>query len=419
MGLHTSIGNFVSPVLALFGVGTAADLFAYCLLWLVVFFVLVAGVAWAVYECFSAPLRGKERTRMFLNLIEAGFRQGRRPEVSLAEAAQTNDPSLDKRFGQLALRLRDGVRLSEALDDVPTLVPPQTAALVRVGEEIGDLRRVLPACRGLLRDANSQTRNGFNYLAIASLVIMPVMPVLILLLNIVIFPKFVEITQSYNQPTPALTLLVMRIGFWVAAMQILLTLFLWGCIAFYLHGPRAYGPVRVDGRKAPRRRPLLKTPLWNFVGPWLVPLRDRILYALPWRKRRLQRDFCAALALLLDAEIPEPKAVVLAAEATANYVFISRARRALEDLGAGNNLQTALRRFDGSGEFDWRLANATAQEGGFEPALAGWMEALDAKAFQQEQTFSQLFTTGLVLSNGLVTGLIAAGVFTVLISLMQ
>jgi hypothetical protein len=88
----------------------------------------------------------------------------------------------------------------------------------------------------------------------------------------------------------------------------------------------------------------------------------------------------------------------------------------LEDLAAGRRLQAALQRFDNAGEFSWRLANAAAQHGGFLPALSGWMEALDAKAFQQEQTASQLITTGLVLCNGLVAGLIAVGVFTLLIS---
>jgi type II secretory pathway component PulF len=439
MNMHEQIGNVALPMLAFFGVGTAGDFVASGLLWFLLFFVPVAAVASLVYHGFSGPLRRQERTRMFLDLLEAGFRQGQRPEVALAQAAQTNDPSLGKRFQQLATRLREGVRLSQALEEVPALLPLQVAATIRVGEEVGDVRKVLPACRGLLRDADSQTRNGFNYLVIANLVMMPTMPILILILNFLIFPKFIDITAGYDQAAPAVTLLVMRIGFWVAEAQLLLAFFLWCWVGLYIRGPRAHGWVRVDGTKAPRR-PILKRPLWkftrtgfdwrmelgpiirpllsNFIGYPLARLRDRILYALPWRRRRLQRDFCATLSLLLDAETPESAAVALAAEATANNVFIQRARRALQDLSAGQTLQAALQRFDQAGEFSWRLANAAAQQGGFLPALSGWMEALDAKAFQQEQTASQLITTGLVLCNGVVVGLIAAGIFTVLISLM-
>jgi type II secretory pathway component PulF len=287
-----------------------------------------------------------------------------------------------------------------------------------VGEEVGDVRKVLPACRGLLRDADSQTRNGFNFLVIASMVIMPVTPLLLLALNVFVYPKFIEIGSAWGMDPwpPATILLVQRIGFWIAGAQLLLALGFWSWVLFYARGPRNYGSVRVEARKS-TPTPIWEAPLWIFIGRPLAPLRDWILYALPWRRHRLQRDFCATLSILLDAETPEPAAVALAAEATANHVFIRRARRALEDLSAGRTLQAALRRFDNAGEFSWRLANAAGQQGGFLPALSGWMEALDAKAFQQEQTASQLITTALVLCNGLVVALITIGIFSVLISL--
>ncbi len=147
--------------------------------------------------------------------------------------------------------------------------------------------------------------------------------------------------------------------------------------------------------------------------------RDGIMVAVPWTRRRLQRDFCAMLSVLLDAGVAEPKAVALAAESTANVAFIRRATRALEDLSAGKNLETALRRFDNAGEFSWRLKNAVGNPGGFKSALTGWMESLEAKAFQQEQTVSQITTTGLVLCNGLVVGVIVTAMFGMLVSFMQ
>jgi type II secretory pathway component PulF len=443
--MHAHVGNSALPLLALLDAGTSADFFAHSALWILFFLVPVMLAGYAVYCGFSTPLRRQERARVFLDLLEAGFRQGQRPETALAQAAQSNDPSLGRSFQRLAARLRQGLRLSQALEEVPKLLPPQVAALLRVGEEAGDLRKVLPACRGLLRDAQSQTRNGFNYLVITCLVIMPIMPILIWTLNTMVFPKFLEILYGYSQPVPAITLLVMRTGYWVAGVQLAIALCLCCWIGFYVRGPRAYGYLRVDGQKTPRRpifrkpifdtsgyspgslrtlfgiriNPLGSPDLWQVVGRVVAPLRDRILFALPWRRRRLQRDFCATLSLLLDAGTPERAAVALAAEGTASHVFIRRARRALADLAAGKPLREALRQIDQAGEFSWRLANAAEHPDGFLPALSGWMDALEAKAFQQEQTASQLITTGLVLCNGLVVGLIAAGIFTVLISLEQ
>ena len=442
--MHAHVGNTAIVLLAQIEPGTGEDFLAHSALWILLFLAPVVLAAYAVFCAFSTPLRRQERARVFLDLLEAGFRQGQRPERALVQAAQTYDRSLGRSFQKLAARLREGVRLSQALEEFPSLLPSQIAALMRVGEELGDLRKVLPACRSLLRDAQSQTRNGFNYLVITCLVIMPIMPILIWMLNTVIFPKFIDILYGYDQPVPAVTLLVMRIGYWVAGVQLAISLSLCFWVGFYVRGPRAYGYLKVDGQKAPW--PILRKPVWdttgyssgslltmfrikiNLPGPWsfwppisqrLAPLRDRLLFALPWRRRRLQRDFCATLSLLLDSGTPEGAAVALAAEATASHVFIGRARRALADLAAGKPLQEALRRFDSAGEFSWRLANATAHPEGFLPALSGWMEALEAKAFQQEQTASQLITTGLVLCNGVVVGLMAAGIFTVLISLEQ
>ena len=73
---------------------------------------------------------------------------------------------------------------------------------------------------------------------------------------------------------------------------------------------------------------------------------------------------------------------------------------------------------DAAGELEWRLENAAASGGGFAVALAGWEEALDARAFQQEQVTAQVFTTGLVLLNGVLVALLTAAVFQMLTRLV-
>jgi type II secretory pathway component PulF len=131
----------------------------------------------------------------------------------------------------------------------------------------------------------------------------------------------------------------------------------------------------------------------------------------------MQRDFSTLLALLLDSGVPEPEAVALAADGTANAVFRRRAARAVESLRQGVRLTQAVQSLDDSGEFAWRLANAVHGHTGFLGALAGWHESLDAKAFQQEQAAAHGITSALVLWSGLFVGAIAISVFMFLTSL--
>ena len=120
-----------------------------------------------------------------------------------------------------------------------------------------------------------------------------------------------------------------------------------------------------------------------------VPVVDWIAWHIPWKQKKLQRTFSAMLAVLLDAGVPEPLAVRLAGDSTANEICRRRAQRVIAALEKGVKLDAAVRAFDDTGEFHWRLTNATHAHGGFLKALRGWHEALDAKAFQQEETATQ------------------------------
>jgi type II secretory pathway component PulF len=165
----------------------------------------------------------------------------------------------------------------------------------------------------------------------------------------------------------------------------------------YLGGPRLHGWLRY---------------LLPGLAAWLV-------CRLPWRRKRLQRDFSAMLAILLDAGVPEVEAVTLAAQATANAVMIGRGIKVCDLLNRGVKLPEAIELMDDTPELRWRLTNALHRGSGFLRALAGWHEALDAKAFQLEQTAAQVFTAVLVLLNGAVVASIVIAVFMPLVDLIN
>jgi hypothetical protein len=78
-----------------------------------------------------------------------------------------------------------------------------------------------------------------------------------------------------------------------------------------------------------------------------------------------------------------------------------------------------MRALDNSRELHWRLSNALGRGAGFVRTLTGWHEALDAKAFQLEQTAAQVTTTVLVLVNGLIVGSLLIAMFLLIIMLIN
>jgi type II secretory pathway component PulF len=357
-------------------------------------------VFYGVYWLMSMPLRRRERARLFLDLLETGVNDGHAAEHVIVEAAHTKDPMLGARFHLLAAYLEEGVRLPEALAKVPRLLPPEVAAMLKVGAELGDIRRVLPACRQTLNDALSQTRGALNYLAITVFVLLPSVPVLTWMISVFVLPKFEMIARDMTDDAlPMLTQVVFGMRYPFVLFEVLAMLTLQFLAVCYIAGPRL--------RQALRAVPPLG---------WLI---DRLFWTLPWRRKRMQRDFATMLALLLDAGVPEGRALKISAEATNNSLFIRRARAAVYELARGVKLPEAVRALDGHRELEWRLTNAAHNSSGFVAALRGWFEALDAKAFQQEQAAAQTFTTAVVLWNGLVVGAFVVAVFQFLTSLTQ
>jgi type II secretory pathway component PulF len=353
-----------------------------------------AGLLQTVYLVLTLPLRRNERVRLFLDLLELGLKEGRAPESAIVDAATSRDESLGFGFQLLAAQMKNGTKLSDALAKAPRVIPPQITGMLKAGERIGDVRKVLPACRQLLRDGVSQVNGALNYVIVVLFVVTPFSIFIPIVLNIYVIPKYKEVFSGMmGGGLPEFTTSILAVGPAFATIQIATFCVMWLIVIGYA---RNQGSARI----------------FPAIHNWLS-LR------LPWRRKRLQRDFSSILAVLLDSGMPEADAVQLAAESTANRHFIRRVEKIRAALSHGVPLQSAIADLDDSGELQWRLRNALKRGRDFLRALAGWHEALDAKAFQLEQSAAQLATTGLVLFNGLIVACIVIAIFMALISLVN
>ncbi len=357
------------------------------------------GALYLMYFLLTLPLRRNERARMFLDALELGLNQGRTPEAAVTHAALSRDNAFGARFYILSELINNGCRLGQALAAVPRLLPPQITSMLQVGDRIGDMTKVLPACRQFLKEGVSKIRGGLNYVLLIVFVATPAMVIVPLVLRTKVLPKYLEIFGGMfgGAALPAFSRFVFNGFGFFAITQIAIILFLWVVLLLYVGGPR----------------------FTNWIDKVLPGGPDRLALLLPWKRKRAQRNFSMMLAALLDSGVPESEAVELAARAAANAVFTRRAGSVIQALKQGVKLPEAIARLDDEGEFRWRLANAAHARGGFTKALAGWHEALDAKAFQLEQAAAQVTTTLLVLLNGFLVAWIVIGVFLPLIQLIN
>jgi len=356
-------------------------------------FGFLALLVYAAWTILSGGLKREERAHCFIRLLEIGFAHGRSLEETMASLARARVQEMGVFFHLVSAWMERGLRLGAALEETPRFLPRQVAAMLRIGESIGQIERVLPLCRASLGSGPAESRKQLNNLLVL-LFVSPAGPVVLGVLSIFVLPKFRAIWMDMEISPPAHVEACFQASFILAVVTTILWFGLW-----LVETSRGGGGW-----------------LMRAIAPASGGLLDWMALHVPWKRKRLQRDFSSMLASLLDAGIPEEKAVHLAAEATANVSFQRRAESVVGALREGVPLVDALQKLDGTGEFRWRLHNASQAGPRFSVALNGWIESLDARAFQQEQFFSQFVSSGFVLLNGLMVGLAAVSVFRFLIA---
>ncbi|HEY3763452.1 MAG TPA: type II secretion system F family protein [Verrucomicrobiae bacterium] len=363
------------------------------------FLILFPGLVFSllVHYLLSLPMNRRDRALFFLDLVETVVRQGQSVEQAIVSAAENKDPAMGPRYFLIAAHIENGAKLSGALEKVPSFLPPQVNAMLQAGEKQGDLKKVLPACREVLRLAPDTVRTTMHYMVAILLLFAPIAIFMISLISTFVIPRFREVAAGIGAPVWSLTEFVFHHVDWLVAFESLVFIGLMMVAIVYIGGPGFVSCFRCNA----------------------VPIIDWLEWRIPWKRKKLQRIFSAMLAVLLDGGMPEGDAVRLAGDCTANEICRRRAQQIISALQQGERLQSAIDAFDDTGEFQWRLANAAHGQGGFLKALNGWLEALEAKAFQQEETATHTLTSGLVIMNGVIVALIATAVFGILIAILN
>jgi type II secretory pathway component PulF len=357
----------------------------------------ILGTLFLIHFLFTLPMRRTERARLFLDLLEGTLDRGQSVEEMILSVAQSRDRTVGVRFYFLAAYVESGLRFAAALEKVPGFLPPQISAMLAAGDKLGDYKKVLPACREILRDRPVAVRSAVHYLILVVLVFSPAFIVVVMLTTVFVIPKFKEVASGIGVRWGPEQLFVFGNTGWLIGLEVIVSVLLAVAVLVYIGGPQFTRSFKFSQ----------------------MPVLDWMAWRIPWKQKRLLRTFSAMLSVLLDGGVPEAEAVSLAGACTANEISRRRAQQVIAALQGGVKLDDAVRLFDDSGEFHWRLTNATHARGGFLNALRSWHEALDAKAFQQEEASAHLITSSVVIFNGALVALIATAMFGILVMVLN
>lgn len=359
--------------------------------------VILLALGYVFYFLQTLPWRRRERAVGLLDLMEAGLRTGASAEQTVIAVCGTRDATLPVRLHLLAAHLESGLSLADSLARTPRLLPPAVQSLLELGVRHGVLARVLPACRTALDEPPQPRAVAVQIIAFYFILSAFQCLSVLGLLRVAVLPKFRVILEDMVGMDSS------RLGTLMSAAAVVgvVNLVVGGVFALWLFA-RMGGPRVLEGK-------------------WVrgSALLDRLLLMVPWRRARMRRDFASALAVLLDCGIPESVAVQEAAQATGSRWFRDRADDVSRALSRGVPLTEALAPLEDAGELRWRMTNARHGRSGFQGALRGWLEALDARAHAQEHSAAQGFVTVGLLIQGLAVGLAVTGIFSALVHLTE
>lgn len=217
--------------------------------------------------------------------------------------------------------IQEGNNFSSSLLKYPKVFSPLYIALVRSGEESGNLAEVMAEIASNLEDQivlRSKVRQALSYPTVVFVFFIAVVSFVFLFL----LPKFNEIFQSFGAKLPKFTLIVLGISqFLISALPFIILLLVITVISLVLFNRTTRGKEKIDKIK-------LKFPVF---GPLML-------------KVSLAR-FSSSLATLLAGGVPIISSLEIVSKTSGNRVIENTILKIRESVLKGSLLGTEMKRY--------------------------------------------------------------------------
>ncbi len=318
-------------------------------------------------------------SRQLASLIRAG--------VSILQALRMlSEQTQNVPFRGVLVRIhnsiRDGKRFSDCLAEYPQIFDPFYVAMVRVGEEGGNLREILQQLAGHLQSQGEILSKVRSALAYPVLMIVVGVGTVFFILTFVM-PRITQMFSSLQQTLPLPTVILMGISgflekFWVWVAIFILTLILliksW---ARTERGQLVLSQMKLD-----------------------IPLvREFIL------KAELAR-FCRTLEALLKSGVPLLRGLSIAVPTLSNAVIKGQLSSCRKGVESGMRLTDSLREIRLIPGMMINLIHIGEESGSMENALKEVADIYEQETAETIKVVTTLLEPLMILAVGLVIGMI-------------
>ena len=335
-----------------------------------------------VSDIREAHVKSKEVylfTKQLSGLIRSGVALLKGLEVI---ASQTKNVYFAKVIGDVAAAVKAGRSLSAALSDIPAIFSPLYISMIRVGEEMGQLREVLADIADYQKrqeEMSSKVAGALVY----PLVMLCVGTATVFFILTFVMPKIAAIFVGTGEKLPWPTVFIMAISqflkvFWIPIVMAVAVM----VVTFNRWRASPSGTI--------------------IIGYWLLRMpfiRDLVVKADMAR-------FARTTYLLLNSGLTLVRAIEVAAATIHNPQLKADIFVCVECLNAGENLGGCLKRSAFFPEVFTQILTVAEESGALDDALKDIAESCEADVNESVKTMMTLLEPLMILAVGLVVGFI-------------
>lgn len=296
---------------------------------------------------------------------------------------------------EVSLDLAEGMPLSQAIAQHPTVFPNWYADLVRAGETTGKLDTVLEsAARYLQRqeEAKKKVRSALIYPAVIA--IMAIVTVAVLL--VYVLPKFVTFFKEFDAQLPVLTRALLSTSAFISAN------FAWILLAIAV----LVILVAIFVRTPPGRT------TWD----WLeikVPLLGIVI-----RYSIIER-FCATLATMVSAGVPLVTTFTVVIDGARNKIFERSLQRVRESMMIGQGMSGPIAATGLFPPIVPQMIKVGEDTGTLDEQLRMAQDFFGEELDYRLQKFTAIFEPMMIIFMGVIVGFVALAIVSAMYGIFQ